>query len=323
MADTWQTIEQAAVTLGLSVRTVNRHITNGKLSSRLFEGRREVLVSPQAYLSADHAPSGASDGLSADTRSTTHPTSSANANQTKEPNGSAARENGETRYSVTQADDIARQSVSTADTPTDRPLDLQQTMLALADSIDDKASLAVAAYQTLARTAETQVQSLRRVAYSAWAVVGVLAIGAIVGVAWGTLRVMHAEMATDSLKAQLSREAELVKSTANDRDNARKALDAARDEQAAELRSRVGELAEQNRREAERAAYLIRQQSESAKPATAPTADPSTSPTANLLPVTQPATVPATKPLSATRPANIVDPRPWVPGQPTDVLDRR
>src|SRR3954449_5986289 len=44
MADTWLTIEQAAVTLGLSVRTINRHINAGKLQSRLHEGRREVLV---------------------------------------------------------------------------------------------------------------------------------------------------------------------------------------------------------------------------------------------------------------------------------------
>ena len=42
----WITIEQAAVTLGLSVRTVNRHMAAGKLQSRLNgEGRREVLVS--------------------------------------------------------------------------------------------------------------------------------------------------------------------------------------------------------------------------------------------------------------------------------------
>ena len=45
MADTWLTIEQAAVTLDLSVRTINRHINAGKLQSRLHEGRREVLVS--------------------------------------------------------------------------------------------------------------------------------------------------------------------------------------------------------------------------------------------------------------------------------------
>jgi excisionase family DNA binding protein len=40
----WITIEQAAVMLGLSVRTVNRHIAAGKLQSRLQEGRREVLI---------------------------------------------------------------------------------------------------------------------------------------------------------------------------------------------------------------------------------------------------------------------------------------
>ena len=40
----WMTIEQAAVSLGLSVRTVNRHITAGKLPSRLNEGRREVQI---------------------------------------------------------------------------------------------------------------------------------------------------------------------------------------------------------------------------------------------------------------------------------------
>lgn len=44
MTDHWITIEQAAVSLGLSVRTVNRHITAGKLQSRLHEGRREVLI---------------------------------------------------------------------------------------------------------------------------------------------------------------------------------------------------------------------------------------------------------------------------------------
>ena len=43
-SNNWMTIEQAAVSLGLSVRTVNRHITAGKLPSRLNEGRREVRI---------------------------------------------------------------------------------------------------------------------------------------------------------------------------------------------------------------------------------------------------------------------------------------
>src|SRR3954454_3103153 len=61
MTDSWQTIEQAAVSLRLSVRTVNRHISAGKLQSRLTsEGRREVLVrlpdTPAAQRADDGAP---------------------------------------------------------------------------------------------------------------------------------------------------------------------------------------------------------------------------------------------------------------------------
>jgi hypothetical protein len=76
MTDHWITIEQAAVSLGLSVRTVNRHITAGKLQSRLHEGRREVLIgtpdatsatsganattSPNALLAGEHVSDPAS-----------------------------------------------------------------------------------------------------------------------------------------------------------------------------------------------------------------------------------------------------------------------
>lgn len=53
MNDNWITIEQAAVSLGLSVRTVNRHITAGKLPSRLNEGRREVRIEMPDVTSAE------------------------------------------------------------------------------------------------------------------------------------------------------------------------------------------------------------------------------------------------------------------------------
>jgi hypothetical protein len=53
----WMNIEQAAVTLGLSVRTVNRHINAGKLQSRLADGRREVLMDgPGAFGAAVPQP---------------------------------------------------------------------------------------------------------------------------------------------------------------------------------------------------------------------------------------------------------------------------
>src|SRR5438045_3173939 len=44
MAYVWQTVEQAAVTLGISTRTIARRIAKGELESRLTNGRREVYI---------------------------------------------------------------------------------------------------------------------------------------------------------------------------------------------------------------------------------------------------------------------------------------
>src|SRR5882724_5739508 len=44
MAYAWQTVELAAVTLGISTRTIARRIAKGELESRLTNGRREVYI---------------------------------------------------------------------------------------------------------------------------------------------------------------------------------------------------------------------------------------------------------------------------------------
>src|SRR5690606_16636897 len=44
MAQAWQTVEEAALTLGISVRTLHRRMAKGELQSRLEAGRREVFV---------------------------------------------------------------------------------------------------------------------------------------------------------------------------------------------------------------------------------------------------------------------------------------
>lgn len=44
MAYAWQSVEEAAVTLGVSTRTLHRRISKGEVETRLEEGRREVLV---------------------------------------------------------------------------------------------------------------------------------------------------------------------------------------------------------------------------------------------------------------------------------------
>lgn len=44
MASAWQTLEEAALTLGVSSRTLHRRLTRGEVQTRLNNGRREVLV---------------------------------------------------------------------------------------------------------------------------------------------------------------------------------------------------------------------------------------------------------------------------------------
>lgn len=258
MADTWLTIEQAAITLGLSTRTVNRHITGGKLPSRLKEGRREVLVqlpdtgsragvnggSPNGSLYAAHAPPTHSNGAhsngahvstngalaSANTASSptatrvasgsvsegpgavgqTAPTSQASNGASNTP-GAPHPDPGHTATSTTASNPPTDSSRAATTDPThgEARSDASQThvlnepeydvdtVLALAAS--DKADLAVAAYQTLARMAEQQTQTLRRGAYVAWGMVGVMVIGVAVAIGWASHRLAQAE--SDSRKA--------------------------------------------------------------------------------------------------------------------------
>ena len=234
MSDQWQTIEQAAVTLGLSVRTVNRHITAGKLQSRLYEGRREVFVAATDTAVPSSRSASASTDRASEPVSTSASTAAPNNGQgvssvaavanpavaasptvitagsesgIAEPVGVSARSSTATADTAA-GDSNARQRV-TAEVTSDRPLDFQ-TMLALTDSIDDKASLAVTAYQTLARSAEGQMRSLRRVAIGAWVTVGVLGVGAVVAVGWATHRLTAAEM-TASTVQQVTRERDEVR----------------------------------------------------------------------------------------------------------------
>jgi hypothetical protein len=152
MADSWQTIEQAAVSLRLSVRTVNRHIAAGKLQSRLTsEGRREVLVS------LPDGPAGESDAeVIAAAFGTSDVASIPSAAAVETP---AALSSGATY------------------TPMPGVSVDPETVLALADNAAEKAEMAVAAYQALARVADQQAQQVRRNARFAWAAVAVMAAG--------------------------------------------------------------------------------------------------------------------------------------------------
>ena len=171
MADSWQTIEQAAVSLRLSVRTVNRHMAAGKLQSRLnADGRREVLVSlPDT--APDASPSPFSDTLATDTPA--------------------------------EVSDNTQPTISTSP-PSNSGGSLDpETVLALADSAAQKADMAVTAYQTLARLADTQVRQVRRQARLAWAAVALMAAGVTIAVGWTTHRLTRANADADHLATRL------------------------------------------------------------------------------------------------------------------------
>jgi hypothetical protein len=273
MADVWQTIEEAAVTLGLSVRTVNRHITAGKLQSRLYEGRREVLIdgsdpavfrSPGTKSPPSEPPVNGSPNFTFRPREPSISTVAEIGSRTsdsrfQDPTPDATKE-GHSRGSGTRADvdavsdsesqpfDSHRQRVN-PEVASNRPWDVQ-TMLALTDRFDDNATMAVAAYQTLATSAENQVQSLRRVAFGAWGVVGVMAAGITIGVGWAAVAITSAEKTAQHLQRQLdesSAKTREMEGAAKDHLATRDELALTRGELKGELRARQP-IEEENRR---------------------------------------------------------------------------
>jgi len=278
MADTWLTIEQAAVALGLSVRTVNRHIVAGKIQSRLNDGRREVLVD---------MPEETTAGVSDD------PADEIGAAINAAAGGSAAspfaaqrltidsHADGATADYARQASDFARQasdqvrraSEDTAQSAAQSSVFDPNTVLALADNAAEKAELAISAYQALARATDTQFRHVRRSARFAWASVAVMAAGVAVAVGWTSHYLTKAQMQTQYLSEQVRQTSAAVESTSVEKNELRAQLVAAR-EHAARAEGQVTSLSDA---QAKLEARIDARQASSATPsATQPTTRPST-----------------------------------------------
>ena len=248
MADTWLTIEQAAVALGLSVRTVNRHIVAGKIPSRLQDGRREVLVQTPADktnpMSAtrpafDDSPFGAVlSPFASDTPSVTGPAIAGHATVNLPPTHAPSH--------------------AMSDRPSDVAAEMSQgpgidanTVLALADNANEKAELAVAAYQALARATDVQFQHVRRSARLAWSSVAVMAACVSVAVGWTTHQLTRTQAQTEFLRQQVQSKSATTDTLSAERDGLRADLSAAK-EQAARADGRASALTDiQARLEAE------------------------------------------------------------------------
>jgi outer membrane murein-binding lipoprotein Lpp len=197
----WMNIEQAAVTLGLSVRTVNRHINAGKLNSRLSDGRREVLMDNSEGGGAIPQPPAGQQGV-----------------------GFGATQ-------VGASDELDTTTWSPIENSTDSIID-HETVLALADNAADKAELAVSAYQALARTADERVHASRRWLNAAWVLVAAMSVAAFVSLGWTTNKLTRAAVEHEQLQKQVTTVAAQADNAENECDDLRIALAQAREEAA-------------------------------------------------------------------------------------------
>ena len=178
MSFAWQTVEQAAVTLGISTRTIARRIAKGELESRLNNGRREVYIQiPQA--AKPQAAAVAPDTIDADyTEVEAEPTPSYE----------------ETiRHTVS----AAASNFGSADVET-------STALILAEDRARRAEMAITVIQQSTALVRDEVHRARFGARWAWAVVALMAVSVMVAVGWTTQNLTRSQAQTESLREKVT-----------------------------------------------------------------------------------------------------------------------
>ena len=170
MAYAWQTVERAAVTLGISTRTIARRIAKGELDSRLDGGRREVYICLPVSGSVNHVETveGELTGNDAPTYRT------------------------EEEYEETVRHTVAASSAPGADVET-------STALILAEDRARRAELAISVIQQSTAIVRDEVRTARTAARWAWAVVAILAVGVVVAVGWTSSNVTSARMTAETM----------------------------------------------------------------------------------------------------------------------------
>jgi hypothetical protein len=163
MATAWQTLEEAALTLGISSRTLHRRLSKGEFQTRLESGRREVLVTIADPLVSDDIARSATD---------TRPTPS------------------------TEPDLIGAGS-------TELSADVQSTMLMLHEDRIRRTDLAIMAYQQSVNVSAMNARRSAVSSRVAWGTAGGLAAILFVAVTWATHRVTKADADVQNLNGQL------------------------------------------------------------------------------------------------------------------------
>jgi outer membrane murein-binding lipoprotein Lpp len=171
MAEAWQTLEEAALTLGISSRTLHRRLARGEFQTRMENGRREVLVViEERDPSLDRLAAAGRKGMSHGVTDAAADTSASAADMATTPD--AAEDYGNAIGGAAEA--------------------VQQTMLALHEDRIRRTDLAIMAYQQSVMVAGAEARRAVTRSRVAWSVAGVMAVAMFLGVTWATHRVTQA-----------------------------------------------------------------------------------------------------------------------------------
>src|SRR5688572_19832597 len=177
MATAWQSLEEAALTLGISSRTLHRRLARGELQSRMEDGRREVLVViPEPEIPADVT---ATESVTAD----------------------AAADTSDTSDTSADGDSYASDDYGHAiDTVSE---EVQQTMLALHEDRLRRTDLAIMAYQQSVNVTAADARRAAARSRLAWGVAGGLTVAAFLAATWATHTVTKAKAEVSHLSASI------------------------------------------------------------------------------------------------------------------------
>jgi regulator of replication initiation timing len=193
MAYVWQTVEQAAVTLGISTRTIARRIAKGELESRLNSGRREV------YICAPDSSVETVEG---------------------ELTGSDAPQY-QAEYEQTVRHTVAASSGDGVDVET-------STALILAEDRARRAELAIRVIQESTAIVRDEVRVARSAARWAWGTVAFLSAGVMIAVGWTTASVARSQQQTEALRDRVMMSVEHSDQLVKEQDHLRSELERAR-----------------------------------------------------------------------------------------------
>lgn len=197
MAYAWQSVEEAAVTLGISTRTLHRRISKGEVETRLENGRREVLVClPDEEIQFEEE---APDVMGDVTDSVTIPTPSTSAAIAAEQQGGSTS------------------------------IILAEKEIQLANEKVRRTELALAAFQHTSTLLQKEATRTRISARCAWAAVAVLSVGVYVAVGWTAAQVTKYRTDNANLNQQLKVVTDVADKTAAERERYREERDRARE----------------------------------------------------------------------------------------------